>query len=60
MIRKIRKVHLMNNIRKEIGTLGKCVRKIRKKNMSLGKFTANIRKVRGETSLGKLGKFWPN
>ena len=41
-------------------SLGKFVWKIGKKFMSLGKFTPNIRKVRGETKkilVGKLGKF---
>ena len=46
-------------------SLGKFVWKIGKKFMSLGKFTPNIRKVRGETEkkgphlilVGKLGKF---
>ena len=48
-------------------SLGKFVWKIGKKFMSLGKFTQNIRKVRGEAKIkkkgrhlilvGKLGKF---
>ena len=50
---------MIRKIRKKNGSLGKFVGKIRKKVGSLGKLTRNIRKVRGET-LKKRNKRGPH